>query len=120
MSRVQAPSERNSLPCDETTCPARSSAVEVSHGCQPRTVRISEARLRKLMRARRVATQSELINTLLAEEEERLRSHAVRLQNDLLLALTARRTGTLLVTADAHFTALRRRVPFTLKVLPAH
>jgi hypothetical protein len=41
------------------------------------TVRISEARLRKLMRARRVATQSELINTLLAEEEERLRSHAV-------------------------------------------
>ena len=39
------------------------------------TVRISEARLRKVMRARRVATQSELINTLLAEEEERLRSH---------------------------------------------
>ena len=41
------------------------------------TVRISEVRLRKLMRARRAATQSELINTLLAEEEERLRSHAV-------------------------------------------
>ena len=41
------------------------------------TVRISEARLRKLMRARKVATQSELINTLLAEEEERLRAHAV-------------------------------------------
>jgi hypothetical protein len=41
------------------------------------TVRISDARLRKLMRARRAATQSELINTLLAEEEERLRSHAV-------------------------------------------
>lgn len=41
------------------------------------TVRISEVRLRKLMRARRVATQSELINTLLAEEEERLRSHAL-------------------------------------------
>ena len=39
------------------------------------TVRISEARLRKVMRARKVATQSELINTLLAEEEERLRSH---------------------------------------------
>ena len=34
------------------------------------TVRISEARLRKLMRARKAATQSELINT-------RLRSHAV-------------------------------------------
>ena len=41
------------------------------------TVRVSEATLRALMRARRVATQSELINTLLAEEEERLRSHAV-------------------------------------------
>jgi hypothetical protein len=31
--------------------------------------------LRKVMRARKLATQSELINTLLAEEEERLRSH---------------------------------------------
>jgi len=41
------------------------------------TVRISEARLRKVMRARKVATQSELINTLLAEEEERLRSHSL-------------------------------------------
>ncbi len=41
------------------------------------TVRIAEAQLRKLMRARKVATQSELINTLLAEEEERLRSHAL-------------------------------------------
>ena len=41
------------------------------------TVRISEVRLRKLMRARKAATQSELINTLLAEEEERLRSHAL-------------------------------------------
>jgi hypothetical protein len=29
------------------------------------------------MRARKVRSQSELINTLLAEEEERLRSHRV-------------------------------------------
>jgi hypothetical protein len=41
------------------------------------TVRISEVRLRKLMRARKAATQSELINTLLGEEEERLRSHSL-------------------------------------------
>ena len=41
------------------------------------TVRISEARLRKLMRARKVTPQSLLLNTLLAEEEERPRSHAV-------------------------------------------
>jgi len=41
------------------------------------TVRIPEARLRKLMKARKAKTQSELINTLLAEEEERLRSHKV-------------------------------------------
>lgn len=41
------------------------------------TVRVAEARLRKLMRARRVQTPSALINTLLAEEEERLRSHAL-------------------------------------------
>jgi len=41
------------------------------------TVRVPETRLRNLMRARRVPTQSELINTLLAEEEGRLRSHAV-------------------------------------------
>ncbi|TMA44597.1 MAG: type II toxin-antitoxin system HicB family antitoxin [Deltaproteobacteria bacterium] len=41
------------------------------------TVRVPLARLRKLMRARKAATQSELINSLLAEEEERLRSHGV-------------------------------------------
>ena len=41
------------------------------------TVRISDARLRKVMRARKAATQSELINALLSEEEERLRSHGV-------------------------------------------
>jgi len=40
------------------------------------TVRVQQRRLRRLMRARRVDTQSELINTLMAEEEERLRSHA--------------------------------------------
>ena len=42
-----------------------------------------------------------------------------RLQNDLLLALTARHTGSLFVTGDAHFAALRRHVSFTLKVLPS-
>jgi hypothetical protein len=41
------------------------------------TVRIPESRLRKLMRARKAKTQSDLINTLLAEEEERLHSHQV-------------------------------------------
>ncbi|MGH7961260.1 MAG: hypothetical protein ACRERD_05475 [Candidatus Binatia bacterium] len=41
------------------------------------TVRIPQARLRALMKARKAKTQSELINTLLAEEEERLRSHKV-------------------------------------------
>ncbi len=42
-----------------------------------------------------------------------------RLQNDLLLALTARHTGSLFVTSDAHFAALRRHVPCTVKVLPS-
>jgi len=42
-----------------------------------------------------------------------------RLQNDLLLALTARHTGSLFVTGDAHFTALQRHVSFTVKVLPS-
>jgi hypothetical protein len=41
------------------------------------TVRIPEALLRKLMRQRKAKTESELINTLLAEEEERLYSHNV-------------------------------------------
>ena len=41
------------------------------------TVRIPEARLRKIMRARKAKIQSDLINTLLAEEEERLQSHQV-------------------------------------------
>jgi hypothetical protein len=40
-------------------------------------VRVSLARLRNLMRARKAGTPSELINILLAEEEERLRSHGV-------------------------------------------
>jgi predicted nucleic acid-binding protein len=41
-----------------------------------------------------------------------------RLQNDALLALTARHTGTLLVTRDAHFETFREHVPFALRVLP--
>ncbi|MCC6766311.1 MAG: PIN domain-containing protein [Deltaproteobacteria bacterium] len=40
-----------------------------------------------------------------------------RLQNDVLLALTARHTGAVLVTGDAHFVTLRRHVSFPLKVL---
>jgi hypothetical protein len=41
------------------------------------TVRIFQPRLRNLMRARRCTSQSELINALLEEEEERLKSHRV-------------------------------------------
>lgn len=36
------------------------------------TVRVLEARLKQVMRARRIATQSELINTLLDEEVEKI------------------------------------------------
>jgi Arc/MetJ-type ribon-helix-helix transcriptional regulator len=39
------------------------------------TVRIPEPRLRRLMRARKFKSQSDLVNALLAEEEERIRSH---------------------------------------------
>lgn len=35
-----------------------------------------------------------------------------RLQNDLLLALTARHTGALFVSADQHFNSIRGFVPF--------
>jgi len=35
-----------------------------------------------------------------------------RLQNDLLLALTARHTGALFVTTDSHFEAVRRLIAF--------
>lgn len=38
------------------------------------TVRVQTARLKSLMRSRKIQTQSELINTLLQEEEERVRS----------------------------------------------
>ncbi len=41
------------------------------------TVRISEPLLRRLMRARKSKSQSDLIRTLLAEEEERLKSYQV-------------------------------------------
>lgn len=40
-----------------------------------------------------------------------------RLQNDVLLALTARHTGALLLTADRHFEALRTHLDFRIKVL---
>jgi predicted nucleic acid-binding protein len=40
-----------------------------------------------------------------------------RLQNDVLIALTARHTGALLVTMDAHFSTVRRHLPFRLLVL---
>jgi predicted nucleic acid-binding protein len=37
-----------------------------------------------------------------------------RLQNDVLLALTARHTGAAFVTSDRHFRSLREHVPFAL------
>jgi len=42
-----------------------------------------------------------------------------RLQNDVLLALTARSTGSLLLTRDRHFQTLRRHVPSAPRLLPA-
>ncbi|MFZ0889994.1 MAG: PIN domain-containing protein [Candidatus Binataceae bacterium] len=41
-----------------------------------------------------------------------------RLQNDCLLALSARHTGAAFVTGDSHFQSIRRRVPFRLIMLP--
>jgi len=41
------------------------------------TVRVPETRLRRLMRDRKAKSQSDLINTLLEEEDERLTSHRV-------------------------------------------
>jgi len=38
-----------------------------------------------------------------------------RLQNDLLLALTARHTGALFVTHDGHFETIRSYIPFRFK-----
>lgn len=40
-----------------------------------------------------------------------------RLQNDCLLALTARYTGAVLVTGDSHFESICGHVPFQLRVL---
>lgn len=40
-----------------------------------------------------------------------------RLQNDVLIALTARHTGALLATRDRHFVSLRRRIAFRLAVI---
>jgi predicted nucleic acid-binding protein len=42
-----------------------------------------------------------------------------RLQNDVLIALTARHTGALLVAGDAHFGALTEHIPFKLVLLDA-
>ena len=40
-----------------------------------------------------------------------------RLQNDLLLALTARHTGALFLTTDAHFNTIRRHLSFRMRRL---
>lgn len=40
-----------------------------------------------------------------------------RLRNDCLLALTARHTGAVFLTADGHFDTIRRHLPFQLRVL---
>jgi predicted nucleic acid-binding protein len=40
-----------------------------------------------------------------------------RLQNDCLIALTARYTGSLLLTADGHFATIRRHIPFSLQIV---
>ena len=40
-----------------------------------------------------------------------------RLQNDCLLALSARYTGAIFLTADGHFDTLRRHIPFSLRTL---
>lgn len=40
-----------------------------------------------------------------------------RLQNDLLLALTARHTGALFVTIDDHFDTIRRFISFRMRIL---
>jgi predicted nucleic acid-binding protein len=40
-----------------------------------------------------------------------------KLQNDALIALTARHTGALLVTRDGHFTALARKLAFRLVLI---
>lgn len=42
-----------------------------------------------------------------------------RLQNDVLLALTARATGATFVTLDRHFSGLTRHVAFRAVVLPS-
>ncbi|MBI2964443.1 MAG: hypothetical protein HYY35_11870 [Deltaproteobacteria bacterium] len=39
------------------------------------SVRIPEAKLRRVMRQRRMKSRSELIKTLIDEEDERIRSH---------------------------------------------
>lgn len=55
-----------------------------------------------------------LLPRVLPHHEELGLTH---LQNDALLALTARHTGTLFLTADGHFETLRAHVPFALKLL---
>lgn len=48
----------------------------VAKSSKPITVRVDPAALHRIMRTRRLRTQSEAINTLIAEEGERLRAWA--------------------------------------------
>ena len=55
-----------------------------------------------------------LLPTIFPDHEE---VGLARLQNDCLLAFTARYTGALFFTADGHFETIRRHVPFHLMTL---
>jgi hypothetical protein len=60
-----------------TTARAHDKLCSVSYDSKRKraiTVRVPEARLKQVMRARRIATQSELINTLLEEAAEKIAS----------------------------------------------
>ena len=57
--------------------PAMAMSYKKRRASKTVTVRVPAAQLEKLMRARKVATHSELINALLTEEEERLKAETV-------------------------------------------
>lgn len=93
-------------------------ASELLRGARARSIRTVDALVRRLAPVEPPAWRScwyetgRLLPKVFPHHEK---IGLARLQNDVLLALTAHHTGALFLTADRHFESIRRQVPFTMR-----
>ncbi len=96
-------------------------ASELSRGARGRATRAVEELIKKLVPIEPQSWRQcwlvagRIVRVVFPDHED---VGLARVQNDVLLALTARHTGATLVTYDDHFRALQKHVPFQL-VMPS-